>query len=147
MSLLSSSAAQKLSNSFALFLSWLSKSLLLSSTHCVNVARDKFTGLKTVYFPGPTSTRCAVNFSSCIRHRRRFASSNQQKKNKKLCLQCKGTVTGLHSADIFLSNSAKFTLLRTLIQLLHLSDFLTSRGSGTGSTQPRDHNWGATWKK
>jgi hypothetical protein len=28
-----------------------------------------------------------------------------------------------------------------------LPDFLRSRGSGTGSTQPREYNWGATWKK
>jgi hypothetical protein len=25
--------------------------------------------------------------------------------------------------------------------------FLSSRGSGTGSTQPREDNWGATWRK
>jgi hypothetical protein len=28
-----------------------------------------------------------------------------------------------------------------------LPDFLRSRGSGTVSTQPREDNWGATWKK
>jgi hypothetical protein len=28
-----------------------------------------------------------------------------------------------------------------------LPDFLRCSGSGTGSTQPREHNWGATWKK
>jgi hypothetical protein len=28
-----------------------------------------------------------------------------------------------------------------------LPDFLRSSGSGTWSTQPREHNWGATWKK
>jgi hypothetical protein len=26
-------------------------------------------------------------------------------------------------------------------------DFLRSSGSGMGSTQPREYNWGATWKK
>jgi hypothetical protein len=26
-------------------------------------------------------------------------------------------------------------------------DFLRSRGSGTGSAQPRDENWGATWRR
>jgi hypothetical protein len=28
-----------------------------------------------------------------------------------------------------------------------LPDFLGSSGSGMGSTQPREYNWGATWKK
>jgi hypothetical protein len=28
-----------------------------------------------------------------------------------------------------------------------LPDFLRSSESGTGSTQPREYNWGATWKK
>jgi hypothetical protein len=28
-----------------------------------------------------------------------------------------------------------------------LPDFLRSSGSGMGSTLPREHNWGATWKK
>jgi hypothetical protein len=28
-----------------------------------------------------------------------------------------------------------------------LPDFLRTSGSGTGSTQPRDYNWGATWQK
>jgi hypothetical protein len=28
-----------------------------------------------------------------------------------------------------------------------LPHFVSSSGSGTGSTQPREHKWGATWKK
>jgi hypothetical protein len=28
-----------------------------------------------------------------------------------------------------------------------LPDFLRNSGSGTGSTQPREYNWGATWKR
>jgi hypothetical protein len=33
----------------------------------------------------------------------------------------------------------------SLVRFLALPDFLRSRGSGTGSTQPREDNWGATW--
>jgi hypothetical protein len=33
------------------------------------------------------------------------------------------------------------------VQFPALSHFLRSSGSGTGSTQPRNYNWGATWKK
>jgi hypothetical protein len=32
------------------------------------------------------------------------------------------------------------------VRFLSLPDFLRSSGSGTGSTQPREYNWGATWK-
>jgi hypothetical protein len=34
---------------------------------------------------------------------------------------------------------------RTRVWFLVLPDFLRSSGSGTGSTQPREDNWGATW--
>ena len=36
---------------------------------------------------------------------------------------------------------------RSRLRFPALPDFLSSRGSGTGSTQPRDVNWGATWIK
>jgi hypothetical protein len=34
---------------------------------------------------------------------------------------------------------------RSRVRFPALSDFLRSSGSGTGSTQPREYNWGATW--
>jgi hypothetical protein len=35
---------------------------------------------------------------------------------------------------------------RSQVRFLKLLDFLSSSGSGTGSTQPCEYNWGATWK-
>jgi hypothetical protein len=34
-----------------------------------------------------------------------------------------------------------------LVRFPALPDFLTSSGSGTGSTQPREYNWRTTWKR
>jgi hypothetical protein len=36
---------------------------------------------------------------------------------------------------------------RPRVRIPRLPDILSSSGSGTGSTQPREHKWGATWKK
>ena len=36
---------------------------------------------------------------------------------------------------------------RSRVRFPALPDFLSSNGSGTGSTQPREINWGATWIK
>jgi hypothetical protein len=36
---------------------------------------------------------------------------------------------------------------RSRVRFPALSDFLRSSGSGTGSTQPREDNWEASWKK
>jgi hypothetical protein len=36
---------------------------------------------------------------------------------------------------------------RSWVRFPTLPNFLRSNGSGTGSTQPHEHKWGATWKK
>jgi hypothetical protein len=51
-------------------------------------------------------------------------------------------------------NSVEYTFIEflttdpeTRVRYPALPDFLRSRGSGTGSTQPREYNWRATWKE
>jgi hypothetical protein len=39
------------------------------------------------------------------------------------------------------------TVPEVRVRFATLTDFLGSSGSGTGSTQPLEYNWGATWKK
>jgi hypothetical protein len=41
--------------------------------------------------------------------------------------------------------SSWLQIQRSRVPFPALSDFLRSSGSGTGSTQPREDNWGATW--
>jgi hypothetical protein len=43
--------------------------------------------------------------------------------------------------------SSWLQIQRSRVQFSLLPDFLRSSGSGTGSTHPREYNWGATWKK
>jgi hypothetical protein len=41
--------------------------------------------------------------------------------------------------------SSWLQIQRSRVRFPALPDFLRSSGSGTGSTQPREDNWGATW--
>jgi hypothetical protein len=41
--------------------------------------------------------------------------------------------------------SSWLQILRSRVRFPVIPDFLRSSGSGTGSTQPREDNWGATW--
>jgi hypothetical protein len=43
--------------------------------------------------------------------------------------------------------SSWLQIQRSRVRFPALPDFLRSSGSGTGSTQPRHDNWGATWMK
>jgi hypothetical protein len=45
------------------------------------------------------------------------------------------------------SESSWLQIQRSWIRFLSLPDFLRSSGSAMGSTQPREYNRGATWKK
>jgi hypothetical protein len=42
--------------------------------------------------------------------------------------------------------SSLLQIQRSRVRFLALPDFLSISGSWTGSTQPREDNWGATWK-
>jgi hypothetical protein len=43
--------------------------------------------------------------------------------------------------------SSWLQIQKSRIRFPALPDFLRYSGSGTGSTHPREYNWGATWKK
>jgi hypothetical protein len=43
--------------------------------------------------------------------------------------------------------SSWLQIQRSWVRFPALPDFLRNSGSGTGSTQPREDNWGATWMK
>ena len=44
-----------------------------------------------------------------------------------------------------IGQSFRLQIQRSRVRFPALPDFLSSSGSGTGSTQPREVNWGATW--
>jgi hypothetical protein len=47
----------------------------------------------------------------------------------------------------FSGQSFWLQIQRSRVRFQALPDFLRSKGSGTGSTQPREDNYGATWMK
>jgi hypothetical protein len=60
-----------------------------------------------------------------------------------IVLSCVGSVT----ASVVKWSEFLATDPEVLVRFPALPEFLTNIGSGTGSTQPREYNWGATWKK
>ena len=60
-----------------------------------------------------------------------------------------GYLTTLRTWPPLCSNGQSFWLQiqGSRVRFPALPDFLCSSGSGTGSTQPREVNWGATWIK
>ena len=63
--------------------------------------------------------------------------------NSKYCLRC----LGRYNSFVIVHSGQSFWLQiqRSRVRFPALPDFLSSSGSETGSTQPREVNWGATW--
>jgi hypothetical protein len=66
----------------------------------------------------------------------------------KVCFVCIRQAYSVYTATAFLRESEGLlaTDLEVRIRFLALPDSLRSSRSGTGSTQPREYNWWATWR-
>jgi hypothetical protein len=53
----------------------------------------------------------------------------------------------LWSSGLVSGQSSWLQIQMSQVWFLVLPDFLKSSGSGTGPTEPREHNWRATWMK
>jgi hypothetical protein len=63
------------------------------------------------------------------------------------CLLFNDAITRLGPPLWSSGHSFWLQIQRSRVRFPALPDILRSRGSGTGSTQPREENWGATWMK
>jgi len=96
-------------HSFALFLCWLRKSLLISWTQCVIVAQDKLTVIRTVYFSRQIS--CTIQCEHFLMNspsETGLLPLTYKWTSRLTCLQCWGTITELFSENILLQLKPPF---------------------------------------